>query len=80
MKALKYAGLALAALVLLVIAGVVVFAMTFDPNKYKGQIAEAVKDKTGRVLKLEGDLKVAIFPSLGADLARVSLSERDPAQ
>ncbi|HXJ09470.1 MAG TPA: AsmA family protein [Burkholderiales bacterium] len=80
MKALKYAGLALAALVLLVIAGVVVFAMTFDPNKYKGQIAAAVKDKTGRVLKLEGDLKVAIFPSLGADLAKVSLSERDPAQ
>jgi len=80
MKALKYAGLALAALVLLVVAGVVVFAMTFDPNKYKGQIAAAVKDKTGRILKLEGDLKVAIFPSLGADVAKVSLSERDPAQ
>ena len=73
MKALKYAGLALAGLVLLVVAGVVVFAMTFDPNKYKGQIAAAVKEKTGRILKLEGDLKVAIFPSLGADVARFGL-------
>lgn len=80
MKALKYAGLALAGLVLLVVVGVAVFVMTFDPNKYKGQIAAAVKDKTGRVLKLEGNLKVAVFPSLGADVAKVSLSERDPGQ
>jgi AsmA protein len=80
MKILKYALFGLGALVLVAIIGVAVFAMTFDPNKYKGQIESAVKDKTGRTLKLEGDLKVAIFPSLGADVARVSLSERDPAQ
>jgi AsmA protein len=80
MKILKYALFGLGALVLVAIIGVAVFAMTFDPNKYKGQIESAVKDKTGRTLKLEGDLKVAIFPSLGADVARVSLSERDPAR
>src|SRR4051812_13144850 len=80
MKALKYVGFALGGLVLLAVIAVAVFIMTFDPNKYKGQIESAVKEKTGRTLKLEGNLKVAVFPSLGADVAKVSLSERDPAQ
>jgi AsmA protein len=39
-----------------------------------------VKEQTGRTLKLQGDLKVAVFPSLGAEVARVTLSERNPAQ
>src|SRR3954469_2687846 len=76
MKALKYVGFALGGLVLLAVIAVAVFIMTFDPNKYKGQIEAAVKEKTGRTLKLEGDLKVAVFPSLGADVAKVTLSER----
>src|SRR4051812_48902041 len=80
MKALKYVGFALGGLVLLAVIAVAVFIMTFDPNKYKGQIESAVKEKTGRTLKLEGNLKVAVFPSLGADVAKVSLSERDPSQ
>ena len=76
MKILKYVLIGLAALVVLAIAGAVVFVSTFDPNKYKGQIEQAVKERTGRTLKLAGDLKVALFPSLGADVSKVSLSER----
>jgi AsmA protein len=59
---------------------VAIFAATFDPNKYKPQIEAAVKEQTGRTLKLQGDLKVAVFPSLGADVAKVSLSEANPQQ
>src|SRR3954454_6070211 len=80
MRALKYLGFAVGGLVLVAVVAVAIFVMTFDPNKYKGQIESAVKEKTGRTLKLEGNLKVAVFPSLGADVAKVSLSERDPAQ
>jgi AsmA protein len=80
MKILKYLLIGIAGLVALAIIGAVVFAMTFDPNKYKGQIEAAVKEKTGRTLKLQGDLKVAIFPSLGADVAKVTLSERASEQ
>jgi AsmA protein len=76
MKALKYVLIGAGGLLVLAIVAVAVFAMTFDPNRYKGQIEAAVKEKTGRTLKLEGDLKVAIFPSLGADAAKVTLSER----
>ena len=76
MKILKYVLIGLGALVVLAIAGAVIFISTFDPNKYRGQIEQAVKERTGRTLKLAGDLKVALFPSLGADVSKVSLSER----
>jgi AsmA protein len=76
MKILKYALIGAGGLLVLAIVAVAVFAMTFDPNRYKGQIETLVKEKTGRTLKLQGELKVAIFPSLGADLAKVTLSER----
>src|SRR5260221_2901066 len=76
MRTFKYVLIGAGGLLVLAIVAVAVFAMTFDPNRYKGQVEAAVKEKTGRTLKLEGDLKVAIFPSLGADVAKVTLSER----
>jgi AsmA protein len=75
-KPIKYALLGLGALVALVIAGAAIFATTFDPNKYKGQIEAAVKDKTGRTLKLAGNLELAFWPSLGAKVGGVILSEK----
>ena len=76
MKILKYVLIGLGAVVALVAAGAIVFVLTFNPNQYKGQIERAVKERTGRTLRLAGDLKVALFPSLGADVSKVSLSER----
>jgi AsmA protein len=64
----------------LVLAAAAVFAMTFDPNRYKGEIERVAKERTGRTLKLAGDLKVAFFPSLGATVAGVTLSERGSEQ
>src|SRR3954469_22163481 len=80
MKILKYVLFGLLGLVVLAFAGAAVFVSTFDPNRYKGQIESVVKDKTGRTLKLQGDLKVAIFPSLGADVAKATLSEAGSEQ
>ena len=51
-------------------------AATFDPNQYKPQIVQEVKDRTGRTLKLDGDIKLSLFPSIGATLGKASLSER----
>ena len=75
-KPVKYALLGLGIVVVLVIGGVAVFALTFDPNSYKGQIEAAVKEKTGRTLKLAGNLELAFWPSLGAKVAGVTLSEK----
>jgi AsmA protein len=80
MRILKYALFGVAGLLVLLVAAVAIFAATFDPNKYKPQIEAAVKEQTGRTLKLQGDLKVAVFPSLGAEVAKVTLSELNPAQ
>jgi AsmA protein len=73
MKVLFYV---LGALVVLVVAGVIAVTMLFDPNKLKGEIERAVEAKTGRTLKLEGELKLAFWPSIGASVGRASLSER----
>src|SRR5437667_56502 len=58
MKAIRYSLYAIGGLLVLLVLGVAVFAMTFDPNRYKGQIETLVKDKTGRTLKLSGDLQL----------------------
>jgi AsmA protein len=75
-KPVKYGLLGLAAVLVLALGAVAVFALTFDPNKYKGQAEAAVKEKTGRSLKLAGDIELAFWPSLGAKVAGVSLSEK----
>ncbi len=74
-KFLKYGLLGVAGLLLLVLAGMVYIAATFDPNHYKAQIIEAVKEKQQRTLKLDGDIKLTFFPSIGVALGKVSLSE-----
>ena len=80
MKAIRYGIYAIVGLLVLLAGAVIVFVMTFDPNKYKGQIEQLVKDKTGRTLDLKGNLEVALWPSLGAKVAGVTLSERDPKE
>jgi AsmA protein len=72
----KFAVLALAGVVLILGAVATYIAATFDPNSYKPQIVQAVKDRTQRDLRLEGDIKLAFFPGIRATLGRVSLSER----
>lgn len=74
-KFLKYALLGVAGLLLLVLAGIAYIAATFDPNHYKAQIIEAVKEKQQRTLTLDGDINLMFFPSIGMELGKVSLSE-----
>src|ERR671922_621682 len=76
MKAIRISLYVIVALVVLLVLAVAIFAATFDPNRYKGEIERLVKERTGRTLQLKGDLKVAVWPSLGADVNGVTLSER----
>ena len=79
-KPLKYTLLGLGGLVAIAVAGAAVFALTFDPNRYKADIERLAKEKTGRTLSIQGDIKMAFWPSLGADLAGVSLTEKGSEQ
>jgi AsmA protein len=72
LKILLIAAVSVAAVVALVLLVVVA---TFDPNKYKPEIAALVKDKTGRTLAIEGNLALTFFPSIGIAVGKTSLSE-----
>ncbi len=73
MRALKIAGWAiLGVVVLLVLAGIAVVAFV-DPNDYKDDIAKAVRDRTGRDLKLDGNLSLSIFPWLAIETGHAEL-------
>jgi len=80
MKAIRYTLYAIAGLVVLLVLGGVIFAMTFNPNRYKPEIERLVKEKTGRTLSLKGDLQVAIWPALGARVNGVTFSEHGSDQ
>ncbi|MDH4093293.1 MAG: AsmA family protein, partial [Betaproteobacteria bacterium] len=79
MKWLKYSLYALGGLLLLVVAAAVFVVATFDPNAYKGEIEKLVKERTGRTLKFHGDIGLALWPSIGARVGKVSLSRRASA-
>ena len=74
-RIVKYGLLGTAVVAAAVAATAGYLAATFNPNDYKPQIIKAVKDSTQRSLKLGGNIKLTFFPSIGASLGKVSLSE-----
>ena len=57
MKALKILLWLVLGLIILVVGAAAIFALTFDPNKYKGEVERIVKERTGRTLQLKGPLE-----------------------
>ena len=56
-------------------AALTYIAATFNPNDYKSKIIQLVQEKKQRTLKLDGDIKLTLFPNIGANINRVSISE-----
>lgn len=79
-KIVKYGLLGAGSIVGVAVAGAVYIAATFDPNDYKEEIIQAVKESRQRTLHLDGDIKLTFFPSLGVNLGKVSLSEHNSDQ
>src|SRR4249920_1841396 len=77
MKILKYVLYLLAALILLLVIVVGVVIAVFNPNDYKPQIVQLVKERTGRTLTISGDIKLKVFPKIGAAVGKTTLSERN---
>ena len=63
----------IAAFVAVFALGAIFLALFFEPNDFRDNIAEAVKERTGRELVIEGDLSVAFFPWLAIDVGHTTL-------
>lgn len=74
-KVLRYSLIGVGSLAGLVLLAVAIIAATFNPNDYKPLIVKMVQEKKQRTLNIEGDIKLAFWPKLGADLGRITLSE-----
>ncbi|MDP2783377.1 MAG: AsmA family protein [Sulfurimicrobium sp.] len=74
-KYLKYGLAVLAGAGVLLVLLLVVASLLINPNDYKPQIVQMVKEKKQRTLTLAGDIKLAFLPKLGLDLGRASVSE-----
>jgi AsmA protein len=73
MKWIKWTLIGVSAMLVLVIALVVSFLATFDPNSYKTELAATVKKQTGRDLSIPGEVRLSYFPWLGFETGGVSL-------
>ncbi|MEW5011393.1 MAG: AsmA family protein [Cycloclasticus sp.] len=67
----------IAGLVFLLVLAVIAVPMVVDPNDYREEIQQAVKERTGRDLLINGELSLSVFPWLGVGINQVSLSNAD---
>lgn len=73
MKWIKWTLIGVGGVLIVLIALVVSFLATFDPNAYKAELAATVKRETGRDLAIPGEVSISYFPWLGFETGRVSL-------
>ncbi len=77
MQALKWVGILLGLLVILIVAAMIIIPMVINPNDFRDEIADAVHDSTGRNLTINGDIALSVWPSLSLDLGEVTLSNAE---
>lgn len=61
-------------MVVLAITAVVITLVYINPNDYKGAITDKLKEKTGRVIDIEGDINLSYYPWLGLDVEGIRVS------
>lgn len=57
----------------LMFVAIIVIPLVVNPNDYKGEIAQLVKESTGRELTINGDIELSLFPWPGVTLGEVTL-------
>jgi AsmA protein len=73
MRNLKLVGVLAGGIVALLGAVLLGVWLLVNPNVYKGKIVAAVKESTGRELKLPGDIKLSVIPWVALELGPASL-------
>lgn len=70
----KIMGILVGLVVVVIIAAAIALPVFVDPNDFKQEITDAVKDATGRDLIIQDDIGLSVFPWLGVELGAVQLS------
>jgi AsmA protein len=73
MRNLKFLGVLAGGIMALLGAVLLAVWLLVNPNDYKGKIAAAVKQSTGRELRLSGDIKLSVIPWVALELGPASL-------
>jgi AsmA protein len=73
MRNLKLLGVLAGGIVALLAAVLLGVWLLVNPNAFKGRIAAAVQDATGRELELQGDIKLSVIPWVALELGPASL-------
>src|SRR5258707_15724409 len=77
MRIVRIAVIVVGTLVGLIVVGVVALLLFVDPNRYRGDIEQAAKQHTARVLAIHGKLELKVFPWLALSVHDVELSNRE---
>jgi len=77
LKLLARIVIVLLGLLLLVIAGGVVFLSNLDPNDYRDRIVRDVASATGRHLTIEGPIELGLWPKIRVQTGRLTLSNAE---
>ena len=73
MRIVRFALLGLGGLILLLAAALAYVLVFFDPNAHKQELAQLVREQTGRELSLPGDLKLKLYPWVAIEVGRAAL-------
>jgi AsmA protein len=71
---MKKAALIIVALVAVIIVGAIAALALIDWNRFKPEIAEAVREATGRELRIDGDIELSILPDIEFRVTGVHLA------
>ncbi|SCC92039.1 conserved hypothetical protein [Thiomonas sp. X19] len=74
-KLIKSAVAALIAIGILVVGGVGLVLLAFDPNQYKAALISAVQERYHRTLQLPGTIELRLFPPFTLNTGPMRLSE-----
>ena len=72
-KRIKILLIAAGAAITLLLAAIVVVLTTVDPNDYKNELAQVVRERTGRELVFDGDIGFTFFPYIGLRVGPATL-------
>ncbi len=70
---LKWFGAVVGVIVLLIVSAAILLPLVIDPNDQKPAIVAQVKERTGRDLRIDGDIELSVFPWIAVELGRVEL-------